>query len=877
MTVPQIPVITQAQSSDKSPSPASSFAIALQKSLTSVLSSDIPPISGVVSPRSYDVEALKNFVTALPDGPIRSTILLLLFALLFGFTSTSDNSMLYDILPLSPETCDRYLAAIESRLELATPYHPMPLVKGEVNICRSHPITSLPLFIQLLDLACSSIPTTHIDVLLEFLELLAATDALRYLTKGPIIHSLHLLRTVNGLSRRLSKVQHFTICGRLVSLTSQCFSVDERSGVNLLGTFNTANTTDIPTSTSSATDSTSSSSSSDAPTASTNSFHAQFWSLQQYLSDPASLMSPAVFLSFISALQAVFSELSSVPPSDAPTHAYPQGGLLTKQHQPQQQQQQQQQSSTSSSSSSSPSEPVAFPKYLTAPALFPLQLSSQDTRRTVLLQVLFVLKLVTTPAQARTAPAERLHTALGGISAEGTSMMDVCHRMTHACLDMLAKTSSTGGAAFAAFAQDLTLLREPLWQSWKKAKCPPLTKDPTQINAGNSHFSQASGETCDDVCVDETVIEMPSRACDKLLTSARDISRKMDGSDDFVGVKLRITPDNTASGSKTTLADPIIPWGSPNVMWMLGTDTSAAPEVSQIDGKDYSVVSAMEKLKEAAPAVTIAVEPVSEDRDGKTTSNNASSPSSRVSYRMRIPTAPMELVRRSTRPSPSLADVTEQYTALSDPSEDQALGFRLMRAGRSFATMQQLKACGGDPDILSGRKQSGGNATDGGSGAGTGASGGSGGGDGSDGATLTTPVSTPVPSAADPSTDAGVTVVAGAVAVDGDSTAAAAAAGGDGEGGVGADASGSTGAGAAGRRRDKHSTPKQDHDPSSSPHAFDDDTEGTEGTNADTRGGSGSGTGRRGGEDGEPMRKRRRTGRRGGRGGGKGGDSRGDD
>ena len=54
---------------------------------------------------------------------------------------------------------------------------------------------------------------------------------------------LILLRTCNQLLKRLSKTQNTVLCGRVLMLLSHMYPLGERSGVNLLGSFNTSNGT----------------------------------------------------------------------------------------------------------------------------------------------------------------------------------------------------------------------------------------------------------------------------------------------------------------------------------------------------------------------------------------------------------------------------------------------------------------------------------------------------------------------------------------------------------------------------------------------------------------------------------------------------------
>lgn len=54
---------------------------------------------------------------------------------------------------------------------------------------------------------------------------------------------LVLLRLCNELLRKVSKVKNSAFCGEILSLIANAFSLNERSGVNLRGAFNTDNMT----------------------------------------------------------------------------------------------------------------------------------------------------------------------------------------------------------------------------------------------------------------------------------------------------------------------------------------------------------------------------------------------------------------------------------------------------------------------------------------------------------------------------------------------------------------------------------------------------------------------------------------------------------
>lgn len=64
-----------------------------------------------------------------------------------------------------------------------------------------------------------------------------------YLGKSAAAHQLLFLKLVNNLLRRLSKTNDTVFCGRLLMVVARAVSVDDRSGLNLSGAFNTGNST----------------------------------------------------------------------------------------------------------------------------------------------------------------------------------------------------------------------------------------------------------------------------------------------------------------------------------------------------------------------------------------------------------------------------------------------------------------------------------------------------------------------------------------------------------------------------------------------------------------------------------------------------------
>lgn len=55
--------------------------------------------------------------------------------------------------------------------------------------------------------------------------------------------SLIILRICNELLRRASRTRNTQLCGRIRAFLADVFPIDERSGLNLMGAYNTDNVT----------------------------------------------------------------------------------------------------------------------------------------------------------------------------------------------------------------------------------------------------------------------------------------------------------------------------------------------------------------------------------------------------------------------------------------------------------------------------------------------------------------------------------------------------------------------------------------------------------------------------------------------------------
>ena len=103
------------------------------------------------------------------------------------------------------------------------------------------PDTPYSLFEDLFHLHTTEMYSRIWDLLEERTE--ALTDAKLFTRKSNIV----LLRLANYLLRRVSQANHSVFCGRVMAFLSYAFPLSERSGVNVLGEHNVANSTKVQT------------------------------------------------------------------------------------------------------------------------------------------------------------------------------------------------------------------------------------------------------------------------------------------------------------------------------------------------------------------------------------------------------------------------------------------------------------------------------------------------------------------------------------------------------------------------------------------------------------------------------------------------------
>ncbi|KAL2536871.1 THO complex subunit 1 [Forsythia ovata] len=236
---------------------------------------------------------------------------------------------------------------------------------------------------------------------------------------------LVMLRTCNQLLRRLSKANDVVFCGRIIMFLAHFFPLSERSAVNIKGVFNTSNETKYEK---------------EAPDgiAIDFNFYKTFWSLQEYFSNPTSLIPlPTKWHKFTSSLMVVLNTFDAQPLSDE------EGNAINLED-----------------------EASNFSiKYLTSSKLMGLELKDPSFRRHVLVQCLILFDYLKAPGKNdKDLPSDTLKEEI------------------KTCEDRVKKLLETMPPRGKEFLHSIEhiLERERNWVWWKRDGCPPFEKQPIQ-------------------------------------------------------------------------------------------------------------------------------------------------------------------------------------------------------------------------------------------------------------------------------------------------------------------------------------------------------------------------------------------------------------
>ncbi|CAA2970125.1 Hypothetical predicted protein [Olea europaea subsp. europaea] len=235
---------------------------------------------------------------------------------------------------------------------------------------------------------------------------------------------LVMLRTCNQLLRRLSKANDVVFCGRIIMFLAHFFPLSERSAVNIKGVFNTSNETKYEKETP------------DGIAIDFN-FYKTFWSLQEYFSNPSSLVPlPTKWHKFTTSLMVVLNTFEAQPLSDE------DGNAINLED-----------------------EASNFSiKYLTSSKLMGLELKDPSFRRHILVQCLILFDYLKAPGKnEKDVPSDTLEE------------IKSCEDRVKKLLEM----TPPRGKEFLLSIEHI-LERERNWVWWKRDGCPPFEKQPIQ-------------------------------------------------------------------------------------------------------------------------------------------------------------------------------------------------------------------------------------------------------------------------------------------------------------------------------------------------------------------------------------------------------------
>lgn len=265
---------------------------------------------------------------------------------------------------------------------------------------------------------------------------------------------LLILRSVNALLKRTSAPSAPALCGCMLMFLAKFFPLSERSGVNVAGLYNTANTTVVHD----VTDGTADSRGSKVDGA----LYRTFWGLQTLFTNPVNVLQPSVWTAMVADVRTVLQRFAQQPVSTSAAtldegaidvHAVPTYTENVYYYCLQ---------------CSHPDNVREHnPKFLTSPQLFHLQLRDAEFRQHFLLQLIILLHHARHPGKGD-GPRQRQMGDLLDLEAMAVEQLRVC---------------GATGAAVADLASTI-MSREKHWVEWKAAACPSFEKPPVELALG---------------------------------------------------------------------------------------------------------------------------------------------------------------------------------------------------------------------------------------------------------------------------------------------------------------------------------------------------------------------------------------------------------
>ncbi|KAI0979185.1 hypothetical protein GJ496_008772 [Pomphorhynchus laevis] len=254
-----------------------------------------------------------------------------------------------------------------------------------------------------------------------------------------------LLRVINDLLKRASKVQKTEFCGRIQLFLANFYPITEKSGLNLMSHFNIENVTIFD---STATSDASSGTSAMIPSSNgifskdlsgvliDVALHRRFWSLQAFFADPNLCLNTEGWKSFSSCSSEVLNVFASFKLS------------------------------TSSSNKIS-----SLPKYLTSENLLDMQLSDPVIRRHILIQFLILFDYLRGPVKFRPE----------NLSADKLVWIDNARQQ----VKHLLRDTPTDGIRFEREISRILSRDMNIWSRWKNDGCPSFIKEPIITSDNN--------------------------------------------------------------------------------------------------------------------------------------------------------------------------------------------------------------------------------------------------------------------------------------------------------------------------------------------------------------------------------------------------------
>lgn len=289
-----------------------------------------------------------------------------------------------------------------------------------------------------------------------------------------------MLRIANYLLRRLSASHHTVLCGRVMMFLAYAFPLSERSGVNLLGSYNEGNSTDFEDE--STFDDTMRTTSSDPVAASSTDRHAvnytlysRFWELQRFFMSRVDRVGGCAsdvktWTQFTEVANVVLTAFESNPFSQADLDRESMAARASKRRKTSDAMDTEMEDLDSTNTTSGSFFPT---KYLSSSRLLRLQLTDPTLRRNVLCQFSVLLNSLKQLRHTHGIAAPISESLLKKFEDKSTGLVALEYRV-----EQLLRNTPPDGEKFVQDV-DHILARERNWIQWKQAKCPNFERQPT--------------------------------------------------------------------------------------------------------------------------------------------------------------------------------------------------------------------------------------------------------------------------------------------------------------------------------------------------------------------------------------------------------------